>query len=170
MAKELLLELSYFDLEGRTKQTFGNERKDKSNRVQSYNLIFIPMEANNKLKVVANTQTSSKHTYNSNILFDNVHYLDGEQPNMFTFKGNDNSQYIINKLPKGNNVKVNCSCLDFYYRFSTWDDRFKSLDGNPPPPYIKKTNKPEVNPMKSPGVCKHIMRLMDELQNQGIFL
>jgi hypothetical protein len=37
------------------------------------------------------------------------------------------------------------------------------LEGNPPPPYIKKTNRPPVNPKKSLGGCKHLIALADKL-------
>lgn len=170
MAHELLLELSYFDLEGRTNSSMGQSRKTNSMNVKIQNLTFIPMAANGNLKIGANTTTNNKHDYWTTILLDNVHYLEEPEPNSFEFTSNDGSTYYIDRVTRSSNVKVNCSCLDFHYRFSVWDNRFKALDGNPPPPYIRKTqNRPPVNPMQSPGLCKHIIGLVNDLRAQNLF-
>lgn len=166
---QLLLELSYFDLDGRTKNTMGPERSQKANQVQLDNLTYIPMANNAKLKIASNTTSNNGHDYWTSLLFDNVNYLDEESPNAYTFTGSDNTEYHIERLPANTQVKVNCSCLDFHYRFAVWNNKFRSLDGNPPPPYVKKTNRPPVNPMQSPGVCKHIMGLMNSLKAQNFF-
>lgn len=168
--KQLLLELSYFDLEGRTNTIMGPDRKQKAGTVNLQNLTFIPMVANGNLKIGANTTSNNGHDYWTTILIDNVQYLDEEEPNCYTFEGSDNSEYYIQRITKNSNIKVNCSCLDFHYRFSVWDNRFKALDGNPPPPYVRKTQtRPSVNPMQSPGLCKHIIGLMDDLRSQNLF-
>jgi hypothetical protein len=148
----------------------GPERKTRANTVKLDNLTFIPMASNNKLKVGSNTTSNNGHDYWSSIVFDNVTYLEAEDPSAFSFTGSDNTEYFIEKLPKNANVKVNCSCLDFHYRFAVWDNKFRALDGNPPPPYIKKGNRPPVNPMQSPGLCKHLIKLMDDLRSQHLFI
>jgi len=167
---ELLFELSYFDLEGRTKNIMGPERDNKANRVQLQNFTYIPMMNNNALKIASNTTSNNGHDYWTTLLFSNIEYLDAAQPDSFSFKGSDNAEYFIKRVQPSTNVKVNCSCLDFHYRFSVWDDKFKALDGQPPPPYIRKTqNRPEVNPMKTPGLCKHIIKIMNDLKAQHFF-
>jgi len=148
----------------------GPERKLNSSKVKLQDLVFIPMVNNGNLKVTATTTSNNGNRYSTSILIDNVTYSDEPLPNGFTFTASDNSKYYIEKIPRNSNVKVNCSCLDFHYRFAVWNDRFKSLDGNPPPPYIKTTNRPPVNPMQSPGLCKHIISLMDDLRSQGLFM
>jgi hypothetical protein len=165
----ILLELSANDLESRTKSTMGPERTEKSRQVQLNNLTYIPMANNAKLKIGSNTTSHNGHDYWTTLVFDNVNYLESEEPQSFNFTGSDNTEYFIQRVPHNTQVKVNCSCLDFHYRFAVWNNKFKSLDGNPPPPYIKKTNRPPVNPMQSPGACKHIMKMMDDLRANNFF-
>jgi hypothetical protein len=167
--REIILELSYFDLEGRTNSIMGPERKQKSNVVKLDNLMYIPMAGSGNLKIGSNTTSNNGHDYWSTLLFDNVTYLDEEDANGFKFTGKDNSEYYIERLPRNANVKVNCSCLDFHYRFAVWDNKFKALDGNPPAPYVKKGNRPPVNPMHSPGLCKHLIKLVNDLKTQNFF-
>jgi hypothetical protein len=171
LKEQILLELSYFDLEGRTNNTMGPERKQRAGKVKLDNLTFIPMSANGNLKVGSNTTSNNGHDYWTTLMFDNINYVDAEEPNKtFSFTGSDNTEYFIQRVPRNANVKVNCSCLDFHYRFAVWDNKFKALDGNPPPPYVKKSNRPSVNPMQSPGVCKHVISLMDDLRSQNFFV
>lgn len=146
------------------------ERKQKSNQVTIQNMTFIPMAQNRKLKVGANTTTNNGHDYWSTILFDGVNYSDEDDQMSFQFEAADGSDYFIERVPRNVNVKVHCSCLDFYYRFAVWDNKFMALDGSPPPPYIRKTEtRPPVNPMQSPGLCKHLMAIIENLQSQGMF-
>lgn len=174
--RDILLELSYFDLEGRTTTQFGNDRKEKSNRVQMQNLKYVPFIDNRALKVISNT-SSGKGDYNTSILFSNINYVntgdlnDEPVPNSqdYTFTAADNSEYTIERVPKGVQVKVNCSCLDFHYRFAVWDNQYRALDGTPPPPYVRTGNRSPVNPNKSPGLCKHLMKMVEQLQADGFF-
>lgn len=167
---KLLLELSYYDLKGRTDNIFGKERTEKSNGIQLDKIEYIPMMQNRSLKVTANTHSKLGSNYKTSVFLDNLNYLNQEENNSFNFEGNDGNEYHIEKLNPADNIRVNCSCLDFHYRFAVWDDKFKALDGDPPKPYVRKTNtRPEVNPMKSPGLCKHLLALIDYLKNDGLF-
>jgi hypothetical protein len=172
LTHQILLELTYFDLEGRTNSSMGPERKQRAGKVKMNNMTFIPMQSNGVLKVGANTTSNNGHDYWTTMVFTNVNYLqegDADQ-DAYEFNGNDGTEYKIQRLPRNTQVKVNCSCLDFHYRFAVWDDRFRSLDGNPPPPYVKHSNRPSVNPTQSPGVCKHIMSMMDDLRSERLFV
>lgn len=170
MEREILLELSYNDLKGRTSSIMGPERDQRSHKVQMNNMTFIPLVQNRKLKAGSNTTSNNGHDYWTTIVFDNINYVNDEKkPTDYEFKGNDNTDYIIERVPRNTQCKVSCSCLDFYYRFAVWDDQHKSLDGNPPPPYVKTSNRPSVNPFKTPGLCKHIIAMVDKLQTENFF-
>lgn len=169
MDNKIILELSTGDLEARTRNTMGPERTEKSGQVQLNNLTYIPMANNALLKIGSNTTSNNGHDYWTTLVFDNVNYLEAEEPNAFSFTGSDNTEYFIQRVPVNTNVKVNCSCLDFHYRFAVWNNKFRALDGQPPPPYVKKTQRPPVNPTQSPGVCKHIMKMMNDLRAQNFF-
>lgn len=171
MEREILLELSYNDLKTRTNSIMGPERNQRSSKVQLDNMTFIPMAANRKLKIGSNTTSNNGHDYWTTIVFDNINYVDDEMNPQtdYQFKATDNNEYIIERVPRNTQCKVSCSCLDFYYRFAVWDDQHKALDGNPPPPYVKTSNRPPVNPFKTPGLCKHIIAMVDKLDHENFF-
>lgn len=167
--KILLNETEYGVLLGNTLSNFVSNRKASSARVQVVRTIFIPSFDNESLEIRATTNTEQRR-YRTAIMFDEVEYLDEPDPAAATVIGSDSRKYYLNKIPLNQvDVKVKCSCPDFYYRFAVWNHRDDSLIGEPPPPYIKKTNRPPVNPNRVPGACKHIIKLTDKLMSQGLF-
>jgi len=111
------------------------------------------------------------HRYNPEIMFQEVNFEDQETPTNITFTGSDNNEYnIAQPVPlMGNNVQVRCNCLDFHYRFARQNAGDDALVGKAPPPYRRKTQtRPPANPMHVPGMCKHLLALVDELQKMGI--
>jgi hypothetical protein len=171
----ILNETEYGVLLGNVLSQFVYSRKQGSTGVQVQRTIFIPSLNNETLEVRATTN-SKQQRYRTALLFDDVEFVDdpepGERPdpNTVTIMGSDGSKYYLNKLLLNNiDVKVKCSCPDFYWRFATWNSGDESLIGKPPPPYIKKTNRPPVNPGRVPGVCKHIIKLADQLISKGLF-
>lgn len=165
----IILEDSFNKLVNDTKRNFGPSREEKSRKIQVFTTTFLPSLQNNALEVRAKTR-SKNDTYDSRIYFENVEFADETTPNVASFKGSDNENYYIIPIDNNSNVKVNCTCLDFYYRFSIWNNQKNSLIGDVPPPYIKKreSNREPVNPSKSPGVCAHIIKLFDYVKREGL--
>ncbi len=165
----ILNETEYGVLLGNTLSNFVHNRQQASSKVQVKKTIFIPSYDNESLEVRATTNTENNR-YRTAMLFDDVEFLDEKTPNCATIIGSDSREYYLNRIPLNQiDVKVKCGCLDFYYRFAVWNHGDDSLIGNPPPPYIKKTNRPPVNPNKVPGVCKHIIKLTQQLMSQRLF-
>jgi len=112
---------------------------------------------------------SAGHKYDPTVLFTNVLYDDGDQPDNITFVASDGEEYYIDPiLLARSNCKVGCNCLDFYWRFAVWNATDDSLLGTVPGPYVKTTNRPPVNPRRVSGVCKHIMKLIIALKDAGL--
>lgn len=67
-----------------------------------------------------------------------------------------------------NQVRVRCSCPDFYFTFAYWDWEKKVIFGPKPRPYTRKSvnGKPR-NPGKFPGFCKHVMNSLLLLQTNN---
>ena len=108
-------------------------------------------------------------TYDAAIMFDKVDYEDEDTNANITFTASDGEEYHINKLKaRGNEVKVKCTCMDFYYRFALWNFNDGSLYGKKPPPYRKTTDRPPVNPQRTPGLCKHLMKLATALHQSNM--
>lgn len=127
---------------------------------------FIPRPGQGMLEVKSST-TSNGSTYQQDLQFLKVVF--GPSDTSITISSVDGSDpEIVPIVLNDTNVKVRCSCLDFHYRFATWNFNDQSLVGPKPPPYTKTSNRPPVNPSQSPGVCKHILKVVDDLKQQRI--
>ena len=131
------------------------------------------------IKAVARNFVSRKK-YDTRITFNDVKYtkhtkIDGqglhpkEQLDLMYFTAVDGERYAVRPLYlRTHTVKVACSCLDFRWRFANYNANHGALDGDPPPPYVRKTNRPPVNPQQVPGCCKHILKTVEALMHTGL--
>lgn len=169
---QLLLELTYNQLLSQTKrgQTIKDSpRESDANKVQIQEVNLIPSIQNKTLTVKSRTRTTEKF-YETVIVFSGVQYFNEGGHGRQEIQATDGSNYFIDPIrPYKSNVKVRCTCLDFYFRFSVWDQRDDALTGEPPQPYQRKTDTyPPVNPQKVSGLCKHIIGLTNYLKQQRI--
>lgn len=166
---KLLKESSYQNLYANTTRAFGTDRKFNSVRAQVENINFIPTQDSLIVKAVTRTEQGLNYKYVTQIEFEDVSFLNEDDENAVELTSAGGNKIYIKQLDALNtNVKVSCGCLDFYYRFAVWNQKDNSLLGNPPKPYTKKTEKQPVNPSRSPGVCKHIMAVADQLRSENI--
>lgn len=96
---------------------------------------------------------------------------------MIMFKGVDENQGLTDEevamgfKPKPdlskNDISVRCACPSYRFRFDHANRSSKASVGAKFPKYIKKTNRPPLNPDDTPGLCKHIMEAMDYLIYNG---
>lgn len=168
----LLLELTYNQLASQTKNAptiKDSPREQNANKVQVQEVNLIPAVQNKTLTAKSRTRTSDKF-YETIIVFSGVQYFNEGGHGRQEIQGADGTTYYIDPIrPYKSNVKVRCTCLDFYFRFSVWDKRDDALTGEPPEPYHRKTDSyPPVNPQKVSGLCKHIMGLARYLKQQRI--
>lgn len=139
--------------------------------IQIKSMLLVPMRGqrdNGDLKVEAKVQSGS-HQYDCTILFHNVIFEDQDRPDNISFTGPDKQEvHIVPIQLNRNNAEVRCTCLDFYFTFSKWNQSDRSLAGDPPPPYTPKTDRAPRNPMHKPGLCKHLLRVVQELRNEKV--
>jgi hypothetical protein len=122
-----------------------------------------------KMLHVKSLSTSNGNRYQQALQFNGVAFEDSDTDQNATFQASDGEDYHVQPLDlNGHNVKVRCSCLDFHYRFANYNAQDKSLVGRPPPQYQKKTNRPPVNPAQVPGMCKHLLKLVEMLRGYGL--
>lgn len=160
----LILETSTVgQLTSNTDVFFDAPRKQNASKVQLSNIQFIPAVADGVLIVKAETRSTDK-TYETSIQFDNVLYVDAGTQYSIPVETVNGTLHIMPLRANRNDVKVRCTCLDFYWRFALYNAKDKSLIGKQPEPYVKKTDRPPVNPDQVPGVCKHIIKLADHLK------
>lgn len=166
---QFLIETPLAGLYSNTLRGFNTPRKQSAGRVQIVKTVYIAAPRINAVGIGATTRSSAKE-YETKMFFDNITYLGGDddQANAFSFQTPDDQDYVIEPVGyTGKDVKVRCSCLDFYYRFSVWNNKDGSLLGDPPDPYINKTdNREPVNPTRIPGLCKHLIALTDKLRQE----
>lgn len=168
----ILLELSMVDLINKSEQAFPDtaERQHATDEIRVTNTTFTPSNEGLIVKCeVTNTNKGSK--YLSTILFSPVEMKDAKEGNVVEFVGSDGAKHYLTPInSNATDVKVNCTCLDFHFRFATWNFSNDSLLGQKPEPYQKKpgSNRPPANPKQSPGVCKHLMKAFEEVKAKRI--
>ena len=155
-------------LSSSTRVFFDTGRNLRSARVQIPDVELIPAVENGILLAKAHTRTNNG-SYESQIQISDVRYVDEGTQHAISFVGPDDATYwIVPARNRQEDVKVSCTCLDFYWRFATWNYQNGSLLGPPPPPYVKKTDRAPVNPDKVAGVCKHLLSLGKRLKEENI--
>lgn len=168
IAIETLLETSAMkQLTSNTRVYFGDGRDQRSKRVQSANIQFIPAVSDGILTVKAKTR-SETNQYETVIQFNKVSYVPADRQFAVPIEIPGQEVYIMPLKALGNDVHVHCTCMDFYWRFAMYNNKNDSLLGEPPAPYVKKTNRKPVNPDQIPGACKHLTALADMLKRDGI--
>lgn len=139
--------------------------------IQVRSLQLIPMRGqrdNGDLKVEAKVQ-SGQHQYDSTIMFHGVIFEDQDRPDNVSFVGPDKQEvHMVPIQLNRNNAEVRCTCLDFYFTFSKWNQNDKSLYGSPPQPYQPKTDRLERNQQHKSGMCKHLLKVVQELRNERV--
>lgn len=166
-------ERTYQDLETKTKNfappASPTARQNAVGPIQVQKMELNPARQSGSLEAKA-VVSSGPSKYAPSIQFDKVLYDDSDQSDNTSFQGSDGKEYHIVPIALNQaNVKVQCNCLDFYYRFAQYNSRDGSLLGNPPPPYQRKTTThAPANIQKTPGVCKHLMRMIAALKGVDI--
>jgi hypothetical protein len=161
---------TYAQLDTNIRQGFPNTKKRQyaTGPVAINRMEYVPYLENGELHVNARA-VSSGNQYEPTVAFRNVTFEPQDSAQNTTFRGADNNEYHIQPIPlNGSNVRVRCNCLDFYYRFASWNAGDNSLAGQAPPPYIAKGVRPPANPSKVPGVCKHVIKVVDRLKQARI--
>jgi hypothetical protein len=163
----VLLETSTVgQLTSNTNVFFGNDRKQKAAQVQLSKVQYI-QAADGILIVKAETRSSDK-SYETTIQFFDVRFVPPGTQHSVPLETNGQEIHIMPLKNMGNRVEVHCECMDFYWRFAMHNNKNKSLIGEPPAPYVKKTDRVPLNPDQVPGACKHLNKLADHLKLQRI--
>ena len=145
------------------------KRHNATNEVNITNIQYIPYLGTKMLHIKSTTQ-SNGHNYHQSMQFMRVSFEKVNTASNVSFTGSDGQEYHVQPIILTNhNVKVRCNCLDFYYRFAAWNFSDNSIVGRAPIPYHRKTTtRPEVNPDHVPGMCKHLLKVVDRMRSEGL--
>jgi len=120
------------------------------------------------IKASAYSEESGKN-YNPMILFKNVDYHPLKTDmDWIEIVANDGKHYVFEKLNENNEVLIRCNCADFSWRWTYTDYLDHSLYGRNRRPYEAVFNPGSSNPLKLPGMCKHIIKMVKTLDETGI--
>jgi hypothetical protein len=146
-------------------------RQHATNEVGITSIKFLPFAGMNMLQVQSTTSTDGR-PYKQTIQLMKVSFSDTDSPDVTTITAGDGTKFYLRPLDLSRHtVRVRCSCLDFYFRFATWNHGDQSIAGPAPKPYVRKTvNMPEVNPDHTPGICKHLLKIFERMRTQSIIL
>lgn len=166
--QDLFEDLTVPQLQQSIQQGFPGTRKrqNATHEVRVDKTVFIPMEANNILQVKAETSSNNGNRHQQNIHFKQVRFDAGNAK----FVGNDGQEHSIQPLLLNTTtVGVNCNCEDYIWRFATFNLNNKCHIGPIPPKYVRKTtNRPPSNPNNVPGMCKHLLKVVEDLRQKGL--
>jgi len=102
--------------------------------------------------------------YSPIILIKKVHFLSKGGHVIKT----DGQNYFLEQVSLDNDVLLRCNCKDFSFRFNFYDYVDKSLYGRKRKKYESKGG-PPANPLNMPGMCKHLLKLVSVLKEDGVF-
>jgi len=145
------------------------KRQNATGEVRISGVEMIPY-LGTKMLHVRSISNSNGNQYQQAIQFNGVQFASQDSPEVVTFQAVDGRDAHAKPIQlSGHNCKVRCGCLDFRFRFANYNSGDKSLVGRPPPLYRRKTTtRPPVNPMQVPGMCKHLLKLVQTLRQQGL--
>lgn len=170
--QQLNEESTYADLDTNITTSFPNTRKRQhaTNEVRVQRIDLIPYVGTQMLHVRAISAGSSGRQYQQAIQLLRVKFEPAKTNENVEILATNGKTYYVQPIDLNNhNVKVRCNCLDFYHRFAHYNHGDKSIVGRAPVPYQRKTTtRPEVNPDHVPGMCKHLIKVVERLRTQRI--
>ncbi len=105
-----------------------------------------------------------------------VKFFEGKT--IFATSDGEGYNIISDKIPETSDIRVWCSCSDYYWTFQFYNVENKvDIYGKYPARYVPKTkkgfeafkkNQPLRNPGRHPGMCKHLMLLLAMLMEKGV--
>lgn len=115
-----------------------------------------------KTLLVRATATNEGRQYSPVILCKRVTYANEG----FSFVASDDEKtYHI--VPQNHNVLVRCNCNDFHWRFNYYNNEEQSLHGRVRAEYENFDGTHRANPKEFPGMCKHLMKMVEVLREMG---
>jgi len=137
-------------------------------------MMYLPYVGTKNLNVNALVHSPPNHhaqanknetDYTTAVIFNNVEYEEESTDTNISFVAKDGKEYHMQPIDLATNtVRVNCNCLDFYWRFKSYNAKDTSLAGRAPPAYKPVSNRGPSNIKRVPGLCKHLLQTIEALK------
>ncbi|PPD55681.1 MAG: hypothetical protein CTY12_00045 [Methylotenera sp.] len=145
------------------------KRQHATNEVQVAAYQYIPKTNVKLLQVVSNTNSQSGGRYNQVIVLRDVQYDMADSATNISIDRGGKKFYVKPVAFNTTNVAVSCNCPDYIMRFAHTNAENNCHVGQLPPQYIRKTtDRPSANPNHVPGMCKHLLKMTEDLQRTGL--
>ena len=168
----LMEEKTIPQLQRHIQQGFPNTKKRQhaTHEVQISKLQYLPITNKDILRITADTLTDNGNRHKLIMDLQNVNFQPPNSGNNVTVTDLGGYKHSITPVILNiNNVKVHCDCEDYQMRFAYYNIQNNCHIGPPPAPYTRKTDtRPEANPSHVPGLCKHLLKVAEDLRRQQI--
>ena len=170
---ELLEDVTIPQLNQYIRQGFPHTKKRQhaTYEVKINKLQYEPILDQDVLRVVSSTRSDNGNEHNQMLELRGINFQSsnvGHNREIIDINGHPHS---ITPVPLNiSTVGVRCDCEDYMMRFANFNIQQNCHLGPPPPRYVRTTDRPEVNPHHVPGMCKHIIRVVDDLRGKGILI
>ena len=168
----LIYESTYADLYASVVEAFPHttRRQYATDPIKVSGIQIVPFVGVRTLFIKADAINEDRH-YRSMILLKDIQYEQNLMTGGIEVVASDGRHvYLHRPSLDDNNVLVRCSCNDFHWRLNYFNHLDKSLYGRKRSPYEAKINPGSANPLRSEGVCKHIMKMAQVLKGSGFLI
>ncbi len=143
-------------------------REHATHEVAVSKMQYVPVARGLQVNAQARSNT---HDYAPSILFLDVAYDPDETAGGTSFTGSDGKVRHMQPIDLTmSTCKVKCNCLDFFYRFAQTNYDDDALLGKKPPLYkrVPGSTRDSANPQHVPGVCRHLIKVVELLRRYGM--
>lgn len=109
--------------------------------------------------------------YNSIMLFKNVIFSESEGKKLIKIKMSTGKEHFVEQIDaEKNDILVRCNCKDFYWRFTHYNKKDKSLYGRDRTAYKAFIRPDTANPMEMAGMCKHLIKMAKIIKEANLLI
>lgn len=151
------------DLVNRTRSSFDTKARHNLTHTVNLSQFQYTQLSDTKLKVECKATTGGL-TYLPQIIFNDVEIVEPGTEGSVDVKMTNN----IKPISSNSECQYTCNCLDYRWTFAYYNDLTNNLAGNPPPPYQAQPGSKPRNPTRTPGLCKHLLKMVEFLESEGV--
>lgn len=146
-----------------------SRRQNSTDTVRVEHVDWVPFEGVRTLFVKAMVNNEGRKN-ESIALFKNVNYSERQKRGFVPLASSGGKTVFVERISASkNDVLVRCSCGDFHWRFNYYNGLDGSLFGRKRTKYEGR-GLWEANPSKSPGMCKHLMKMAKILHEANLLI
>jgi hypothetical protein len=144
-------------------------RQHITHQVSIANIKYTPLQSQRLIRIISQTNSNgNQYTQFIDLKDVEIQPQHSSTATVPITKALGGTVYVT-AAPLSTNVGVGCSCQDYRMRFFQYNQSNQCHAGPRPEQYTRvTTDRPEVNPSHVPGMCKHIIKVVDVLTNKGI--